>query len=314
MRKSSTASDELLEEVLHGLKKDKKELPTKLFYDEHGSHLFNQICNLDEYYLTRTEINIMKENIQEMIEFIGTSGLLIEYGSGNSIKTRILLDHIPNLATYIPLDISENYLQKSIIGLQDDYPNLEIIPIIADYSRSIDIPDSHTWRSQKLAYFPGSTIGNFTPYQAVDFMRNITEVVGFGGGFLIGVDLQKDARILNKAYNDDKGVTSAFNLNILTHINRIFDATFIETNFKHSAFYNEEVGRIEMHLISKMDHTVQIGGELFRFAKGENILTEVSYKYTLDGFAELASKAGFIIKKVWTDPKHYFSVQYLKVE
>jgi dimethylhistidine N-methyltransferase len=307
-------SDGLLDEVLYGLQKKTKELPSKLFYDEHGSQLFNEICQLDEYYLTRTEIQIMQQNIQEMAESIGPNCMLIEYGSGSSIKTRILLDHLPHLAAYVPVDISKDHLQKSVNALQDDYPGLKILPLWADYSQSFEVPSVKPWEARKLAYFPGSTIGNFTPNQSVDFMRNIADVVGPGGGFLIGADLQKNTEVLNTAYNDAKGVTAAFNLNILTHINRLFGGNFDEDNFEHYAFYNEEACRIEMHLISKLDHTAQVEGEIFRFNKGENILTEVSYKYSLDGFADLAFQAGFEINKVWTDPNKYFSVHYLIAE
>jgi dimethylhistidine N-methyltransferase len=306
-----TELDRLLTEVIHGLQKKEKELPTKLFYDERGSQLFSQISQLDEYYLTRTEIQIMRQYIHEVVDVVGANNILIEYGSGNSTKTRILLDHLQDLVAYVPVDISKDYLHASVDALKQDYPNLLAVPVCADYSQPIKIPSFDTKPARNLAYFPGSTIGNFTPNQAIGFIQNIADVVGPGGGFLVGVDLQKDAKILNTAYNDADGVTATFNLNILTHINRKFASNFKEENFEHFAFYNEEAGRIEMHLISKLEQSVQVGDELFHFKRGENILTEVSYKYTLKNFCGLVSQAGFDIKKVWTDPRNYFSIQYL---
>jgi len=310
MLSPSTSSDGLLKEIVSGLRKSKKELPTKLFYDEKGSQLFDEICLLEEYYLTRTEIHIMEENIDAIVELIKDSCILIEYGSGNSTKTRCLLDHLPDLAAYLPVDISKDYLNNSVEALKKSYPHLEINPILADYNQPIQTPET-IGLARKLAYFPGSTIGNFTPDQAIEFMQNIARVVGQGGGFLIGVDLIKDTEVLHKAYNDVRGITAEFNLNILTHINELFSATFRIENFKHFAFYNEEANRIEMHLISELDQTVDVGDETFNFNKGENILTEVSYKYSLIGFADLAFQAGFDVKKVWTDPNNYFSIQYL---
>lgn len=303
--------DGLRKEVIRGLQKMDKELPTKLFYDERGSQLFEQICRLDEYYLTRTEIQIMRQYIHEMVALIGKSNVLVEYGSGNSTKTRILLEHLPDLVAYVPVDISRDFLNMSVDALKRNYPNLLIIPVCADYTQPINMPPVSSGMKHNLAYFPGSTIGNFAPNLAVDFIRNIANLVGPGGGFLIGADLQKDTNVLNAAYNDTAGITAAFNLNILTHINRELGANFKEGYFKHFAFYNEDADRIEMHLISNQDQTVQVCGEMFHFEKGERILTEVSYKYTLEDFAELVSQAGFDVKKVWTDSKNYFSIQYL---
>lgn len=304
-------SEGLRKELIRGLQKKEKELPTKLFYDERGSHLFEQICHLDEYYLTRTEIQIMEKYIHDMAALVGSNSVLVEFGSGNSTKTRILLDHLPGLVAYVPVDISRDYLNMSVGVLQSNYPKLLIIPVCADYTQPIKMPPVNSRSTRNLAYFPGSTIGNFTPNLAVDFIKNIATLVGPGGGFLIGADLQKDVKILNAAYNDADGITAAFNLNILTHINRIFSSNFREEYFEHFAFYNEDAGRIEMHLVSMQKQTVQVCGEMFQFEKGEKILTEVSYKYTLENFAELVSQAGFDVEKVWTDSKEYFSVQYL---
>jgi dimethylhistidine N-methyltransferase len=307
----STTFNGLREEVLYGLQKKEKELPTKLFYDERGSRLFEQICRLDEYYLTRTEIQIMRQSIHEMVALMDSNIVLVEYGSGNSAKTRILLDHLPDIVAYVPVDISNDYLNMSADSLRQNYPDLLIIPVCADYTQPIAIPPVDSGLAHNLAYFPGSTIGNFTPNQAIDFIRNIADLVGPGGGFLIGADLKKDTNVLNAAYNDVEGITAAFNLNILTHINKKFGANFREENFEHLAFYYEDAGRIEMHLISKLEQAAQVCGEMFHFEKGEKILTEVSYKYALEDFAEMVYEAGFDVKRVWTDSKNYFSIQYL---
>jgi dimethylhistidine N-methyltransferase len=283
-------------QILHGLQKDQKELPTKLFYDERGSKLFERICKLHEYYPTRTETAIMQQNVHEVVDLVGNGSMLIEYGSGSSSKVRILLDHLPEVAAYVPVDISREQLYRAANELKGDYTELEIIPVWADYNSLFKLP---------------LIVGNFYPNQAIDFLQNIADVVGPGGGLLIGTDLQKDAEVLNRAYNDHAGVTAAFNLNMLIHINDEFGADFNVDQFKHLAFYNEELGRIEMHLISQANQTAHIAGEAFDFKKGESILTEVSYKYTLDGFAEMAADAGFVVIEAWVDPKNYFSVQYL---
>ena len=298
-------------QITHGLQKDQKELPCKLFYDERGSKLFERICRLHEYYPTRTETAIMQQNVHEVVDLVGHGAMLIEYGSGSSSKVRILLDHLPEVAAYVPVDISKEQLFMAAQGLKRDYAELEIIPVSADYNNLFELPIIGKKVFHKLAYFPGSTIGNFYPIQAIDFMRNIADVVGPGGGLLIGTDLQKDTKVLNKAYNDRAGVTAAFNLNMLIHINAEFGADFNVDQFKHFAFYNEELGRIEMHLISQANQTAHIVGEAFNFKEGESILTEVSYKYTLEGFAEMAYEAGFVVIEAWVDPKNYFSVQNL---
>jgi dimethylhistidine N-methyltransferase len=298
-------------EVLLGLKKTQKTLPSKLFYDLRGSLLFGQICKLGEYYLTRTETSILQENIREMAELIGPDCLLIEYGSGSSVKTRILLDHLPEMAAYVPVDISKNHLYDTVEDLNRSYPELTIVPLWADFTKTFSLPPVWNGFSKKLAYFPGSTIGNFNPDQAIDFMRNVAALVCPGGGFLIGIDLQKDPEILDLAYNDHKGITAAFNLNMLTHLNRRFHADFVEDHFEHRAFYNQQAGRVEMHLVSKQEQLVTIDGSGYHFYQGESILTEVSYKFTVDGFARMAAQAGFEVRKVWLDPNKYFSIQYL---
>lgn len=298
-------------EVLQGLQKPRKELPPKLFYDELGSQLFDRICELDEYYLTRTETAIMQEYIGEIAGLVGRGCLLIEYGSGSSKKTKILLDHLHDPASYVTIDISREHLMRSAADLAAAYPGLEVIPIYADYTASFELPSIDKPVLRRVAYFPGSTIGNFYPEEAVDFLKRIAEAIGPGGSLLIGVDLKKDPSVLNLAYNDRAGVTAAFNLNMLARMKREFEADFQIEQFAHRAFYNERLGRIEMHLIALKDQTVHLDGVEIVFKAGESILTEVSYKYTLEEFEKLAARAGFKVSKVWTDKKQLFSVQYL---
>jgi dimethylhistidine N-methyltransferase len=298
-------------EVLQGLLKEPKTIPSKFFYDQHGSFLFDQICKLDEYYITRTETAIMQQNINEIAELMGSDCLLIEYGSGSSEKTKMMLDHISPIAAYMPVDISREHLFNTAENLNRNYPNLLIFPLWADFTKTFSLPIDSNGFSYKLAYFPGSTIGNFQTQQAIEFMGNVASLVGPGGGFLVGIDLKKDPDILNLAYNDPKGITAAFNLNMLAHLNQKFHTDFIENQFEHLAFYNQKAGRIEMHLVSKQDQTVTISGLELNLSKEERILTEVSYKYTVEDFAAMADQAGFDIKKVWFDSKKYFSVQYL---
>jgi dimethylhistidine N-methyltransferase len=299
------------EDILKGLQKEQKELPTKYFYDERGSKLFDQICTLDAYYLTRTEIGILSENIDEIVGLVEPRPIIIEFGSGSSAKTRILLDHLTDVTAYMPVDIASEQLSQTVEALREEYPEIEIISVNADYTRAFNLPLVDSMVSNKLAFFPGSSLGNFYPEEAAAFMDNVGQVIGPGGGFLIGVDLQKDHEVLNRAYNDPVGLTAAFNLNMLVHINRTASANFDPDKFTHHAFYNCGESRIEMHLISKSDQTVQLAGEDVFIRAGENILTEVSYKYSLESFTALAAKAGFETRKTWLDSKKYFSVHYL---
>ena len=307
------ADDNILSEVLSGLSKKTKHLPSKLFYDKKGSKLFDRICKLDEYYLTRTEIKIMQDNIEEMGALLGEGTLLIELGSGSSIKIRLLLDHIPGLAGYIPVDISEQHLIESAEILNKDYPEINIYPLVADYTKMFEIPKIEKKYDHIAVYFPGSTIGNFTRNQAKEFLRRMAEAIGANGGLIIGVDLKKDISILESAYNDREGVTADFNLNILAHLNNELETNFTLSNFEHIAFYNEEFSRIEMHLVSKIDQKIILGKKEISFEKGEHIITEYSYKYAIKEFAELVSDY-FYVKKVWKDGNDLFSVQYLRVK
>ena len=302
-----------LEEALAGLKKEQKTLPCKYFYDRRGSQLFDQICDLPEYYPTRTEAGIMQGNIAEMAALFGPDCLLVEYGSGSSTKTRILLDHLPDLAGYVPMDISREHLYQTADSLCAAYPNLDILPLCADYTQKFALPDTGRAVQSRVVYFPGSTIGNFHRAEAAVFLKRIAEVCGPGGGLLIGVDLRKSPQVLEPAYNDTQGVTAAFNLNLLHRMNSELGADFDLDGFAHYAFYNEIVGRIEMHLLSLNAQTIHLGGETIRFEEDETIWTECSYKYSLPEFAAMAKSAGFEVRQVWTDCDQKFSVQYLTV-
>ncbi len=304
----------LLNEIDSGLSRKQKTLPSKLFYDEKGSLLFDEICKLKEYYPTRTELMIMKSNINEISDMFGENSLFIEFGSGSSLKTRLLLSNIKKISGYIPVDISEEHLLKTAAALTERYPDLKIYPVAADYTKSIKFPSINTEVKNTVAFFPGSTIGNFTTEEAKEFLGVIAEEVGKKGALLIGVDLVKDRTVLFDAYNDSKGVTADFNLNLLTRLNSEFGFNFNIDEFEHNAPFNEEKSRIEMHLISKKNQTVKgANGKTYSFSKGEIIVTEYSHKYTLESFADMASKY-FEVNKVWTDERSYFSVQYLSVK
>ncbi len=305
--------DEFLTDVIQGVANSPKRLASKYFYDQKGSQLFDEICELDEYYPTRTEMGIMEHYIDEMVRYVGADVLLVEYGSGSSLKTRILLENLETMAGYVPIDISEEHLHASADSLRADFPGIEVLPVHADYSTEVELPSSSRPAASRVVYFPGSTIGNFTPEESVDFLKRMVRIVGKGGGVLIGVDLKKDVNVLEAAYNDAKGVTAEFNLNLLTRINTELGADFELDGFTHKAIYNKELGRIEMHLISKQSQTVTIRGNRFEFEKDETIHTENSYKYTLAEFAALAAEAGLDVKRVWTDKDCLFSVQFLKV-
>jgi dimethylhistidine N-methyltransferase len=305
--------DAFLEDVLQGLQKPQKELPSKYLYDKIGSELFEQICEASDYYPTRTELKIMQEHISEIAEAVGSKCLLIEYGSGNSKKTRKLLDALEQPVGYVPIDISKEYLLSSATSLAMAYPNLEVLPVCADYTETFEIPTPMEPAVRRVGYYPGSTIGNFDREPAKRFLQQIANRVCKGGGLLIGVDLKKDFNILHRAYNDRQGVTALFNLNLLVRVNRELGANFQVDQFRHYAFYNPWECRVEMHLESLKDQVVQIGDAKIPFKLGESIWTESSYKYTLDEFAQMAGIAAFTVEQVWTDTQNFFSVQYLTV-
>lgn len=310
--KSKKESD-ILYEVIYGLTKSRKELPSKLFYDENGSNLFDEITRLREYYLTRTEMQIMEDNIGEIGSLLGEGTALVELGSGSSRKIRLLLDNIPGLAAYVPIDISEEQLLNSVKQLSADYPELEIVPLIADYTRDFQLPEIKHPFDHICAYYPGSTIGNFKPEDAKMFLGRIAGLIGKNGGMIIGVDLKKDKKTLEAAYNDSRGVTAQFNLNILNHINHKTGSNFDINKFHHLAFYNEDAGRIEMHLISDSNQFVNLNGSTIELKENDDITTEYSYKFSFDEFKQLIADF-FEVRNVWTDDKKLFSIQYLRVK
>lgn len=307
----ATVPSVMHQEVLQGLRSAQKSLPSKYFYDERGSRLFEQITQLEEYYPTRTEIGIMRANMPDIIRMLGSDVVLVELGSGSSSKTRLLLDHLPCIVAYVPVEISEDFLVSVVEQLRIEYPNLTVNPVCTDYTRPFELPEINTPFSRTVIFYPGSTIGNFRPEQARRFLGTVYQTLSPGGGMLIGVDLKKDTTILEAAYNDRQGITAAFNKNIFRHINRELDAGFNLENYRHNAFYHEQKGRIEMHLVAEKEHKVSVAGETFLFEKGESIHTENSYKYSLNEFKELVSP-WFSVENVWTDSNNYFSVQYLR--
>jgi dimethylhistidine N-methyltransferase len=298
-------------DVRRGLQLPRKAIPSKYLYDARGSVLYERICSLEEYYPPRTEIGIMQANISEMTGRLGENTCLLEYGCGNCAKTRILLDNLPSVSAFVPLDISRDQLLRTEAELAAAYPGLEILPVCADYTGDFKLPEPKRKPGRYVVYFPGSTVGNFEPPDALAFLQHIAGVVGPGGALLIGVDLKKDAAVLNLAYNDREGVTAAFNLNLLERINRQLGADFNTDMFRHHAFYNAAAGRIEMHLVSQTAQTVRVDGLKITFKKGESIHTENSYKFSLDDFAGMAAAAGFTVGRAWTDARQWFSVQYL---
>lgn len=311
VKKFEPEIEDILSEVIDGFEKPQKQLPSKLFYDKRGSQLFDQICELEEYYPTRTEVGIMEQNIDTICSVLGENCLLIELGSGSSIKIRLLIENLINPAGYVPIDISEEHLTDSAKILAQDYPQLRIMPVYADYTQPFSLPNFDFPYSRKVVYYPGSTIGNFPPESAKRFIDRVAEWAGKGSGLLIGVDLIKDVKTLEDAYNDHKGVTAEFNLNILRRLNREIGSDFNIGKWEHNAFYNENENRIEMHLVSLTDQEVRVNGTRYRFRKDETILTEYSYKYAVEGFKNLVSDS-FSVDEVWTDKENKFSIQYLR--
>jgi len=297
-------------EVLSGLARSPRQLSPKYFYDRRGSQLFDSITELPEYYPTRVEVSILEKHGETIADFLGQDCLLLELGSGSSKKIRVLLDALKP-AAYMPMDISREHLLGSAQALVADYPALEVHAACADFATDFELPycPEHLPR---VAFFPGSSIGNFEPAQARELLRRIAGYLGEDGKLLIGVDLKKDVDVLQAAYNDDQQVTAAFNLNLLERINRELDADFDLQAFAHNAFYNASEGRVEMHLVSRSEQTVTVAGHSFDFAEGESIHTESSYKYDVEEFMALAEQAGFVSEQVWTDDQQLFSVHCLR--
>src|SRR5437899_11326666 len=309
-RTSAPESAVFLADVIGGLSSNPRMLPCKYFYDERGSALFQKICELPEYYITRTEIDILDRNRAEIASQLGPTIELIGLGTGAGTKTRILIEALEKPAVYVPVDISETQLVESTALFRKIFPDLEILPVCADYLQPVVLPSPGHEAARNVVYFPGSTIGNFEPNEALEFLRRIANVSGRGGGLLIGADLQKDQNVIEAAYNDSADVTAEFNLNLLAHINREVGADFDLSQWRHRAIYNSEAGRIEMYLISTTDQTVHIGDREFRFRAGEKILTEHSYKHTPKGFIALARQAEFEFVTLWTDDARLFGVFY----
>ena len=293
-----------LEDVVAGLSLPQKALPPKYFYDAKGSKLFERICRLPEYYLTRAELALTRKEISSIARFAGRGGELLEYGSGESLKTRLLIRSLRPKA-YLPVDISPSALERAAKRLSREFPRLRIIPVVADFSRPFELPAA---KAPRIGYFPGSTIGNLTPEEAQGFLSLARS---HGQRMLIGTDLKKDANLLHAAYNDSRGVTAAFNLNLLARMNRELGADFDLEAFAHYAFYNAPAGRIEMHVISLEKQSVKIGAHRFGFERGESIHTENSYKYSLEGFAALAARAGWQATKAWRDRGGLFALHGL---
>lgn len=311
-------AQDILTEVIAGLSQPQKVLPAKYFYDEQGSRLFEAITKLPEYYPTRIEIDLLRQHRETIAKLVKEDVWLLEYGSGASLKIRLLLQAIrPNC--YVPMDISKDFLLASAESLMEDYPWLDVYAACVDYSQPVRLPADMITSAQKLGFFPGSSIGNFSPQEAQIFLNGVRNTLGKDGAMLIGVDLQKDKQVLEDAYNDCQNVTAAFNFNILLHINRVLGTQFNVNYFEHKAIYSEEKGRIEMHLVSTMDQIVNIsdsnvsGGESknITFKAGETIHTENSYKYSKQGFKDLVEAAGFEVRECWSDDKDYFAMFYL---
>jgi len=297
-------------EALAGLQAPQKRVDPKHFYDAHGSRLFEAITRLPEYYPTRTETAILRREAGAIAGSCGTGAVLIEPGSGNCEKVQLLLDAL-RPAAYVPLDISAAFLREAAEGLAGAFPWLPVRAICADFNAAPEL-DDYLPAGRRIVFYPGSTIGNLEPPAARSFLRRLAGWLGEAGGALVGVDLHKDAAVLERAYNDSAGVTAAFNLNALNSLNRLLDADFDADAFRHRAFYDRQQQRIEMHLVSERAQAVRCDGGTIRFAAGETLHTENSYKYTVDGFAELAAAAGLAVREHWVDPDRLFSVHYLE--
>jgi dimethylhistidine N-methyltransferase len=300
-------------DVIAGLTARPKRLPPKYFYDQAGAQLFEEITALPEYYLTRCELTLLRERAPEMARFFPPGSALIEFGSGSRKKVRLLLAAAPTIAAYVPVDISSEMLVQEAEELRRDYPRLAVLPVEADFTQPFALPAAVTGMSH-TGFFPGSTIGNFEPHEACAFLRHAGRMLGRGASLIIGVDLVKDTRILNAAYDDEAGVTARFNLNLLTRINRELGANFDIASFSHHAFYNAERHRVEMHLASKTRQKVRVAGRTIEFRAGETIHTENSYKYTLDSFAAVARGSGWTPVAAWTDAGANFSIHALTFE
>jgi len=304
-------------EVLAGLRERPKRVPSKYLYDTRGSELFDEICELAEYYPTRTELQIMERHSGTISQLCGPGCMVIEYGSGSSLKSRIVLGSLIDPVSYVPIDISRDHLLAAAREMAAAFPGIEILPVCADYTHPLELPAPARRPSRRVVFYPGSTIGNFAPENAAAFLRGVVEVVGPNGAMIVGVDRLKDRAILEPAYDDGRGVTAAFNKNLLVRLNRELDADFDLAAFRHTAPWlpdprDSGCGRIEMRLISTRDQVVTVSGERFHFGDGERLVTEYSYKYTPEAFARLAASAGLVVRRIWSDTDELFGVYYLE--
>jgi dimethylhistidine N-methyltransferase len=306
-RPRPSAHEDFLRDVHAGLAATPKSLPSKYFYDQRGSALFEAICDLPEYYPTRMETALLVEVAPKIAAHISPDAALIEFGSGSSVKTRLLLDAAPQTGVYIPMDISQAALERAAVDIRARYPNLEVTPLLGDFGATIRLPAQAEGRP-RTGFFPGSTIGNFPPLEAVAFLKNARKLLGDGSQFIVGADLVKDEDVLWAAYNDATGVTAAFNLNLLVRINRELGGRLALESFEHRAVWNGRESRMEMHLVSTRDQILQLGERGFSISAGESIHTENSYKYTLESFAELAARAGWRLEETWVSPDPAFAV------
>ncbi|MHB8897749.1 MAG: L-histidine N(alpha)-methyltransferase [Thermoguttaceae bacterium] len=308
------SAETFLGDVLEGLDRQPRHLPTMYLYDERGSRLFDEICTLEEYYPTRTEFAIMHRYVGQMSALIGPGAMVVEFGSGSSMKTRILLERLCDPVAYVPVDISREHLLSTSRRIAADYPELEVLPVCADFLGELHLPSPAGRPARRIVYFPGSTIGNLHGDAACRTLAQISEMCLPVGGLLVGIDLQKAPSLLEAAYNDRKGVTAEFNLNLLHRINRELDGDFDTAAFQHRAVYNRDAGRIELYLVSRRRQKVTLGGRSFELESGESICTEYSYKYTIRGFAAMAWQAGLELRRAWTDDRNHFAVLYLAAE
>jgi dimethylhistidine N-methyltransferase len=309
---SETPYDEFAADVHGGLSQTPKRIPSKYFYDARGSELFEQICEQPEYYLTRTELEILQENAADIAATIGPRAVLVEYGSGAGIKTRLLLDAMQDPVGYVPVEISTSALSASVESLAEEFPDVDMLPVAADFTQPVDLPSPEQDARRMVIFFPGSTLGNFEQREATGLLRTMCIEMGKTGSALVGIDLKKDSAILEAAYNDAAGVTRDFTLNLLTRINRELDGEFQLDQFAHKARYNALAGRIETHIVSRIGQSVRVGSHSYSFAKGESILVEYSCKYSQEEFEAMAAKAGLRVTRTWTDPQRWFAVQMLE--
>jgi dimethylhistidine N-methyltransferase len=297
-------------DVIAGLRASPKRIPAKYFYDREGSRLFEEITRLPEYYPTRSEIKILRTHARDIVQLIPAGAAMVEFGSGACIKMRILLDAADKLLAYVPVDISADFLEQEAAGLRKARPSLSVYPVGADFTKPFTLPAA-VKTLPHVGFFPGSTIGNFEPYEAAAFLRNAGQILGRGALLIVGVDLEKDPAVLHAAYNDAAGITEKFNRNLLVRINRELDGNFDLSKFEHHAFYNREQHRIEMHLASIKRQKVRVAGTAIDFRAGETIHTENSYKYSPQSLAALARGAGWNPVAMWTDAQNYFAVHAL---